>query len=373
MKKLLLGSTALAGLLLTGAASAQQVTAKAPFTVTLNGDVRYMAVYNTSKQTDDGLENGLDARVVVSAAAKADNGLGYGFTGRFRNSGADSTFMDYKYLYLKGDSWGEVRLGDQYGVNGLVSAPSVFLIDGGYTLGGNSVISYGGPASGIATGLPQAYFHASWMNFDTLTGVQYATPVFGGFQVNVFYAPEYEWGRDLKRGISSTNGEPFAPYEDVLQLALRYKNTFGALGLDLSGGYGTADRVSSNFGSYEMWHVGGAVSFEGLTVGGHYQDLGNSFQPLSNKGYTDWNSWSLGATYGVGPWLAGLTYAKTNYDRPGVGVKGLDQSLWEVGGSYALAPGLALQGSVMWYDIDNAYAAAGTKGTTVAVRTRLQF
>lgn len=376
MKKLLLGSTALVGLLIAGTASAQQVTTKAPFTITLNGDVRYTAVYTSDDNTNDGVENGFDARIGLTAAAKAENGLEYGAYMRFRNNGADATYSDVKYIYLKGASWGEVRLGDQYGVNGLVTAPvASFVLGDVYTLGSNSMIAYGGAASGISSGSPQQFYFPSWMALDALTGIQYTTPVFAGFQGSIFYAPEYEWGRNLLRGINSGVTSSFAPYEDVLQLAVRYKNTFGGVGLDLSAGYATADQTIVNYGDYEIWHVGGTISYAGFTFGGHYQDLGESFQARSNGGHTDTTTWALGATYGMGPWLVGVTYAAANYDRPGTGRtnRDLDQSIWEVGGSYMLAPGLTLQGSVLWYDMENANAAAGNSGTTVAVRTRVQF
>lgn len=356
MKKLLMGSGLIAGVMAAGFASAQQVTAKAPFTVTLGGEVRYAAGwYNDNTPKDRHLENGIDTRVLIEAAAKADNGLEYGFIGRFRNTGKDTTEMDRKYLYLSG-TWGKVNLGDN---DGAVTLLEITAPDAGFIQSD----SYYAGASGLTDfGLYDFYF-ADEGTF--ATKITYMTPVFSGFQVGFSYSPDYleatnsGGGRNLIRNSKS--------YENMWEIGAGYKGELGPVSLSLGAGYIAASRIDDTLGKYQVWNVGGQVGYNGFTLGARYYD--NNKVTLATA---DTTHWDVGLTYAISDaLLIGTTYGRSSYDAK----RGKDyrDDLWTFGATYTVAPGLALQGDIGFFNAQTARDMKGNDGAVAALRALLQF
>lgn len=363
MRKILLATSALAALTVAGVASAQQVTTKAPFTVTLNGDIRYMVGYYNDKTANDShVENGFDYRIGITAAAKAENGLEYGFYGRLRNDSADATYMDRKYIYLRG-SWGTVRLGDMYGA---ASDTEVYVPDAGFLQDADVL-------SGSNTLVALGDYTVNFKDENHVgTKITYMSPVFSGFQAGVSYAPEAtERGRNLLRNTVTTGGKDANGYEDEIQLGAMYKGSFDGIGLLAGAGYITASTMDSSLNDYRVWHVGAHVTYAGFTFGGHYFDNGESGSTKAAP--VDTSHWGVGLNYAFGAWKIGGTYGHTYYDRKARGAKDWDTTIWSVGGTYQVAPGLAIQGDVLWFDSDAARSGAGNEGTLVAIRTQLKF
>lgn len=390
MKKFLLGATALASLI-AGAASAQQVTTKQPFTVTLNGDVRfYTAWADDDRIANEGLESSMDYRVILTAAAKADNGLEYGFVVRFRNnqegvnagSAQDTVGADNKFLYLQG-GWGRLNLGDYRGAMGELE---VFKPDAGFLHNANMW----GSSNRIAN--IGSYFSDSFATSDQNrvggTKLTYLTPNFSGFRAGVSYVPEYdERGRDLTR--TTTAGAATPRYNDQWEIAANYTANLSGVGVKLNAGYSWADNntAASTLGDFSVWNVGANVSYAGFTFGGVYWDNnGTSMAKLSSTGATASNGqeqdvwgWGLGLTYEAGPWVVGTTYASVHRDLPIRNLSDVDTSLWTIGATYKVAPGLIIQGDVGFFDTDDYTSTTGggtrfsNDGTIVAARTRLQF
>lgn len=356
MRKILLATSALAALTIAGAASAQQVTTKAPFTVTLNGDIRYMvAMYNDNTANDGHVENGFDARIGITAAAKAENGLEYGFYGRFRNNATDGTYMDRKYIYLRGASWGTVRLGDMYGA---ATDTEVYVPDAGF-LQDADVLS--GSNAAVNVGSYSVFFKDE---AHVGTKITYMTPVFSGFQAGVSYGAEStEAGRNLLRNSTT--------YEDEFQIGAMYKGEFSGVGLLVGAGYITANNAVATLKDYDVWHVGAHVTYAGFTLGAHYFDNGESGTSVTAP--IDTTHWGVGLNYAFGAWKVGGTYGHTNYDRKARGAKDYSADVWSVGATYNVAPGLAVQGDVLWFDAEDALSGAGNDGTVVAIRTQLKF
>jgi len=357
-------SCAVAALLTgAGAVEAQQVTTKAPFTVTLNGDIRYMVgYYSDNTANDKHVENGFDYRLTITAAAKADNGLEYGFQGRLRNNSADATYMDRKYVYLRG-GWGTVRLGDMYGAatDTEVYVPDAgFLQDADVLYGSNAVANLGS-------------YSVFFKDEATVgTKITYMTPVFSGFQAGISYAPEaLERGRNLLRNTVTSGGTDANGYEDEIQLGAMYQGKIGDVGLLAGAGYITADSIDANLKDYRVWYSGAHLTYAGFTLGGHYFDNGESGTTLAAPIRT--THWGVGLNYAFGAWKVGGTYGHTIYDRKARGARDYAADVWSLGATYLVAPGLAIQGDVLWYDAEDALGGAGNDGTVVALRTQLKF
>ncbi len=371
MKKILLATSAL--VLVAGAASAQQVTTKAPFTVTLGGSVRseFMLV-NDDAANASSREARLDYRLTLKAEAKAENGLTYGFSARLRNNqnGANQARQDVlgadtKFIYLSG-AWGKVELGDTMAVDSEleVQAPTVGIGQADY-------------AFGIDTGR-YSYYHVNEGEFDTK--LVYYTPVFAGFQAGISYTPEKgSAGRDNARSKFATGGAN--DYNDLIAIAAKYNREFGDIAFTVGGGIQWGDQkdtsatVRSTLGDYAAWHLGATVGYEGFVVGGHYFNNGETGLGKGDKEF----GWQLGLTYETGPVAVGVNYARIQTDYKARGVTDTTDTAYGIGAAYQLAPGLSLQADVIKFNAESAdrsvLKAGKTKndGTLFTFRTRLDF
>src|SRR3954470_17493806 len=113
MKKILLGTTAIA------AAALYAQSAQAQLTVSLGGYTEFFGAYYEDDSTNrTNREFQLETEIVVRADGKADNGLLYGAKVELQNStpttqGSNSTGIgtDEASVYLAG-TWGRLELGD---------------------------------------------------------------------------------------------------------------------------------------------------------------------------------------------------------------------------------------------------------------------
>ena len=111
MKKILLGTTAIA------AAALYAQAAQAQITVSLGGYTEFFGAYyddDAPNRTDHEFQ--LETEIVVRADGKADNGLLYGAKVEFQNSTGGTTKnsgvgTDEASVYLSG-TWGRLELGD---------------------------------------------------------------------------------------------------------------------------------------------------------------------------------------------------------------------------------------------------------------------
>ncbi len=360
MKKILLGTTALL-MLAAGAASAQQVNTRSPFTVSLGGSIRADWGFVDDDQADSSdYESRLDYRLTLKADAKAENGLNYGFFFRMRNnqnSGNNSASpsnvnvigADYKYIYL-GGGWGQVTIGDNHGatteletliptvgIGGVMDAAGVFYNAGAYTGG-------------------------YWASEGVIqTGIMYVTPSFSGFQAAISFAPEFgDAGRNIRRP------EAAGSYSDALEIAAMYKGNFSGVGLQVSGGYSWADEKRANVADFGVFNFGAQVSYAGFTFGGLYYN-----QDETGGGREDQYGWGLGLTYTTGPWAVGVGYARTGFE---VGRNDVTDYTWGFSGAYTLAPGLRLMADLNFFDIESSTVSRdGNEGTQLMLRTRLDF
>ncbi len=173
--------------------------------------------------------------------------------------------------------------------------------------------------------------------------------------------------------LSSTpiNGET-GRRRNTFDVLLRYRGSFGPLGVALTGAYiggghvqdsqtGVAynnnptngQTVRRNFDGLSVGDFGAAVTLAGLSVGGHYTTgrWNGYVGGLVPKGLPDSNAWIAGASYTFGPAIVGASWFVN--EGPGdlnnafFGRTRREQGI-NVGGTYSLAPGVSIFLSGLW-------------------------
>ena len=258
MKKILLGTTAIA------AAALYAQAAQAQITVSLGGYTEFFgAYYDDDASNRTSREFALETEIVVRADGKADNGLLYGAKVELQNSigaASNSVGTDEASVYL-GGTWGRIELGDFDGAADTLSiyAPLIGVeqIDGDYT--------------DFAGGQPNFGMHIP--NSGDSTKIMYLTPRFAGFQAGVSYAPESDSQGQNVVALEDVN----LSYKDWIEGGVNYTGEFSgfsvALGATVSSASGKGDAVAgTELEDFTAWNVGAQVGFGGFLVGGGYVD-----------------------------------------------------------------------------------------------------
>ena len=298
-----------------------------------------------------------DLEVHFNGLGELDNGLKIGARIELEGAGKGDDRIDDHWISLE-SGWGRVVLGATDGVSNktMVTAPSA--------------------GFGVTSGLQTDWFPALTCAFRCAlgganldagnddSGVHYFSPRFNGFQFAVGYRPEATSSGSKNQGaidetIDQTN---------AMDAALNYAGKMGGTDVKASVGYGTASAapmVADGDGNQtpnprdDYGHVTGGlkIGIKGFTVGGHYARE-------STDGPDKGASYGLGATYGQGPWLVGVSIHDGSIE--GTAAAGdHEYEGWSVGGQYTVGPGLRLLGGYqnVELDLDNAPAVEGSAFT----------
>lgn len=390
MRKLLLGSTAVAAAALFApvGAMAQGVnfadsSMGAP-AVSMRGlEVRvggyFRAIYNYTDQ--DGANNATtrlgksdftqEIEIHILASGKAANGLRYGVALEIENdayrqpqagnpstnvvtNGAKNTLnYDEAWAYLAGP-WGQIRFGDEDGAiqqlaSGHITGFGIGGLDSGdafqQVVGGNYRINLNNPN-----------------DLGDNTKLIYMTPQFFGFDAGASFSFNTQEGplsgcdslanAALCDRVSALPGGS-TRRRNELQAALRWRGSFGPVGLAATVGYIGADSVKNTTGfsadRIDMVWAGAAVTGFGFTVGGWYTG------GTANANYATLTQSRAGAPTddrNVGAYLVGATYTIDAITVGGhftqilsagsqsVLTGGRRETAFAVGGNYRVAPGL---------------------------------
>jgi len=207
--------------------------------------------------------------------------------------------------------------------------------------------------------------------------ITYFTPRFAGVQLGVSYTPDVceeasagsapPCGGSYAGLPSDTNG-----FGEAWEFGVNYVNFIGDLGVRASASYGTSDNEVSGPGRDDPteWSIGGQVSYAGFTIGGAYTDRDGlfGFEGIESKEY------NFGVHYRTGPWGVGVTYAGKETATPfQAGEDELDA--FEIGGSYAIGPGVVVSGGVQYWDMqDDAGAPSAENQATIGfIGTHVAF
>ena len=423
MKKLLLVSTAIAGVALLSS------PASAALNMTLGGYFEGYGLYSDNNAPNsDPSRRSFDFRrddeIFVNGESTLDNGLTIGAHTQLNIGNTADTatttlaptglgtaatttaaavvaavgattavsqtqLVDESYLYASGQ-WGRVNFGEEDGAAYLlqVAAPSADSnVDGMrvYVQGLNTV-NWDANLAGLALSYQQADFRQA----DRLT---YLTPKFNGFQAGISYAPDTSSAfinadNTTSATSSATSSMPLSDvasqFKNPWEAAARWDGRFSGVDLSLGGGYSSAQGENTTgtgpgiVGSkaLDTYNFGGNVGISGFSLGGAYKHTNNGIES-TGAANDDTKTWDVGGAYDNGPYHAGLSYF---HDTLGngllTGATGGDSSVhrYAVGGGYTFGPGMTFRGSVDFgrFDADTA-ADTSQDFTQVTVGTDIQF
>lgn len=317
--------------------------------------------------------------------AVAANGLQYGAVGEIRNPGANDTatgvsasgnstentlYWRIAYGYLGLPEFGTLSFGQQQTAFGLLDVGAfVGFNDGGWDgdvpsfIGGGLGSSYGPAPDYPFTGVGPMY---------TVNRLLYMSPDFSGFRFGIGYAPNNNslinqenctvaspgCNRFISGDVPTPGTVGGVRYNNVVDAAANYTNTFGPLGLALYGGfYGATPIVSTVPGAlkYEPMAVGAfgaTVSFAGFTVGGQFKwGDENGLWDVMPQGGKPMTAWLVGAQYQTGPVVIGASYFTYQYtgDFTSPATEGMETDNGiAAGGTFSVAPGLSFYLSYLY-------------------------
>jgi predicted porin len=328
-----------------------------------------------------------EAEINLYADGVAANGMRYGavFELQMDNVAAGSgTAVDYDELYgfVKG-SWGELRFGQEDAAANLmqVRRPGVLWMGSDdawdeFTVQSGTYGAFTYIMSGLTDGSDK-------------TKIIYLSPQFFGFDAGFSYAPNTGEGERTQRADSLTEFQrDRTNVENEISAVLRYRGTFGAVGVGASIGGVWADAPTLNANgtpiaikgqSIDAYSAGLVVRAFGFQVGGEYtwgkyNGPGAGGTALA-KGLDESSHWLLGAVYTIGAFSVGAQYGQGTQDNgtstTGAKLSDRTQTYLGLGVAYVLAPGMTLFANYNQVEDENLPAAAPSSTTAGGAGTRL--
>ena len=406
-------SVQLGGFLLTSALWTRDDADKAA------GPPRGVNQAGTAARRRTDFRNEVEVHLIVTA--KAANGLAYGAVIELQNDnfggGAGSGMdVDEAFVFVSSPRFGTLRFGEEDAAAGLlqVRAPTIagFGADAAWD---NTILRTATGAEGSPVLMNAINDH------NDATKIVYLSPQFAGFDFGLSYAPVGAEGDRAFTGRmvdtlgvggaripASVTQRDRTGLTNEISGALRYRGTFGGVGVAASIGGLTADAAANTVNAttgavstavsngrtlrdITVLSMGLSLSAWGFTLGGeytrgHYASIVGR-QPLANNADgTDRDASHhllFGLTYRLGAMSLGAYLGQAEQDNgrtaAGVAVADRRQTAWGLGIAYALAPGLEAFGSVNLVSDRNVNSTGG--GGTLANRdiegvflgTRLAF
>jgi hypothetical protein len=416
MKKLLLVTTALAGVAMMSA------PASAAVKLDLGGFFRGYGVYTDNNEAAGDtsslykFEFRRDTEIQANGETTLDNGLTIGAHSELKlANGSNSVLSDEEYAYASG-GWGRFNLGVEDGAAYLlqVNAPSADSNIDGMRVNIqalNPISKQSDVLGGIVGSSIVDYAHSDFRSTERLT---YMTPKFNGFQGGISYAPKNDISGN-KSGMSNDAGltafDPtrwvaydsagnnvygltYSNYKNLWELAGRWDGEYQGYALAFGAGYSsaapeqkaTADLLDSgishdlynfdhpgSFGisdSLKTWNIGGSIAAQGFSLGGSYKKTDTSYisdaewsssSTDEHGGDISGKTWVIGAGYDTGAYHVGASYLNNNIKMDGF-TGGADWSMpysefetnkATIGGGYTFGPGMTFRGAVAWGTFDN--------------------
>ncbi|MBX9595964.1 MAG: porin [Roseomonas sp.] len=368
MRKILLGTTAVVGAALLGNVAQAQT---AP-TVRVGGYFEFAGGYvdDTADRNAvtvaagtagpartvnrDKIDFKTDAEIVVIVAGKAANGLSYGaqvelqidnFIPAAATTAGTGVDTDEAWGFISSPTLGTLQFGDQ---DSAASQMAVSLPGAVAQLGMSG--QWDEFVALAADG--NRYLVNDINDGSDATKIIYMSPQFFGFDFGVSFAPngrEGEEYRTVTSGLTAATQvlqrNPNDSIRNELSGAIRYRGSFGNIGVTAGLAAHRADAQANNAALQDVseYQAGLNVTGFGLTVGGMYRwgKYGGTTRTPLAQGRDNSTTWGLGATYVTGAIAVGAFYAKAERDNGGTAAD-RTQTVWGLGTSYTLAPGMDL-------------------------------
>jgi hypothetical protein len=365
MKKVLLGTTALAALGLVPAVA----NAADKIELGLSG---YFNAFVVAGSVDDGVgdlgaagvrEHGIarESEIHFRGQTTLDNGIKVGVRVELEGETSGDQ-IDNSYVYFDG-GFGRVEVGSIWG-------PGLIMFYGapGHVISGHG--RFASMTQAPNTGVYNAFGYNVIDNVNDK--IVYYSPRFAGFQVGFGYAPDDKASSAIgggadETGVGFNSDADAAGVSEVWVIAANYVNKFGGVDVALYGSYGEGDdEAAASMADPQTWAVGGTLGYMGFKIGGNYRNDEDNFGvgTVTAAGL-ERDEYELGASYSTGPWTFGLAYWHTKQEL-GTGVSEQESDYYSLGIRYALGPGVTLNGGIQHYDTDAGTNAAGTKFTLAA-------
>jgi len=270
-------------------------------------------------------------------------------------------------------AWGELRFGNEDNVHGIMGVRPPAPLWTGASSGWDEFVAH--PASGVGTDAP--YLITEMQDGNDMTKIIYLSPQFMGFDFGVSYASNAYEGERTDAARSTTEYQRGqVGLTDHVNAAIRYRGTFGAVGVAASfsalsaqaaSASATGERlVAEKTNNLKIYSGGLTLSAYGFSVGGEYT-WGNYTGRLgsaTNRGIDESNHWLVGTTYTNGPWVIvgqyGVASQDNGTDANGNNFADRKQTYIGFGAAYTVAPGMTLFGSWNQVTDDNVLSKAPT-------------
>ncbi|HPF77708.1 MAG TPA: porin [Alphaproteobacteria bacterium] len=385
MKKLLLGSAAIAGLVLASA------PAQAQMELTIGGHSKNYVGYNNQDDTTGGETRNVDMQreteLHFNGESTLDNGLTFGFQIETEmDAGDDGTTVEESYIYMSG-TWGRVNAGSENGASYLlqVSAPSAdsnidgirqYINPANYATMGDGATALNALTFGTgswAGGVPAGQTDSDGFDYDNdLTGVSekltYLSPNWNGFQVGASYTFDVGDTNSVNPITTGAFGADDAAgvMGDAWEVAARYEGVMSNFGYALGAGYThvNVERETAAQDDVSEWNVGLDVDSGPFGIGAIYTEGDDGSASRS-----DVDTWVVGVDYTTGPFKFGASYF--TQDDETVGVNDLETDRWTGGVVYTAGPGLSFRGSIS--NIDHEVGAVDANATSVMGGVQINF
>jgi len=358
----LLGSTALAATLVSGAAMAES-----PIALQLGGYFQAYGIYQDTDQTD--LRSTYvtqRGRIYVKGSTTLDNGITVGvFTairaGENGNLDKASGIIKKAYGFFEG-SFGRIEVGSG---DGAASQMGYTSPDPAPASGVNSANYFANPpASNIAGALGST--PTTYQNWDAQnTKISYFTPRMSGFQFGISYTPNScQTGPSVDGAGCPSFGQASADNEgsqsEVYAFGTNYTNTFGGVDTSISATYmtatldDTAGVAAAGEKDRESYSFGANLGYQDWTVGGSYLH--------DNKGLiaNETDAWDLGVKYTMGAFSVGVQHIESTTE---LDSREDNVTATMIGAGYAVGPGVNLGVGVQDWSWDS------TEGTGLEYKT----
>ena len=330
-----------------------------------------------------------EAEINLYADGIAANGMRYGAVFELQmdnvvSTQGDGTTVSYDELYgfMRG-SWGELRFGQEDAAAALIQVRR----PGTLWMGTDDAWDEFVVNSGLF-GSP--YVMAGLTDGSDKTKIIYLSPQFFGFDAGFSYAPNNSEGERVDTATSSTAFQrDRTGIENEITAALRYRGTFGGVGVAASLGGVWADAASQSANGTPIaikqqnvtaYSAGLLLRGFGFQVGGEYTwgnyNAHNAGGTALNKGLDGSDHWVLGAVYTIGAFSVGAQYGQATQDNgtstTGAKLSDRTQTYLGLGVAYVLAPGMTLFANYNQVEDENlpvaapSSRAAGGTGTTLA-------
>ena len=324
-----------------------------------------------------------EAEINLYVDGIAANGMRYGAMFELQmdamtTTAGTGTGVDYDELYgfVKG-SWGELRFGQEDSAASLLQirrpgtlwmgdsdAWDEFTVNSGYVI------------AGVGDG-------------NDSTKIIYLSPQFMGFDAGISYAPNRGEGEQSTIATSTTSFQrDRLGLENEISAALRYRGTFGPVGLGASFVAQFADPQAQSANgapiavkdqNVSAYAAGLLLRAYGFALGGDYT-WGNYRTTPANgslgKGLDGSDQWAVGLTYTIGAFTLGGMYSQASQDSGtdsnNMSLSDRTQTYFGLGVAYVLAPGMTLFAN--WNQVEDeniplaapSSKAAGGAGTNLA-------